>query len=678
MSELAQAYVQVIPTTNGIKGMLTRSMAGEGSAAGKAAGAKLATGLKVAVAAAGIGKVISSAINVGASVEQSVGGIKTIFKGSADIVLANAQKAASTLQISADSYMQQATSFSASLLQSLGNDTKAAATVADMAISDMSDNANKMGTNIQDIQNAYQGFAKQNYTMLDNLKLGYGGTKTEMERLLSEASKISGQKYDISNLADVYNAIHVIQGEMDITGTSSAEAATTLSGSLNAMKASANNFMASLTQGDDISMNQALSSLIKTTNTYFFDNLLPSIGSIFKTLPNAMGQFIQEGVPALITKVKATLTSLGTAMKGSGDVFKRALSGMLDLSNLILANSGGLIKAGLRILQNLAQGIVDALPTLIATVPKIISNFANVINNNAPTVLAAGLRIMKTLAVGIIKAIPTLIKSIPAILKAMWDVFTAMQWESLGASLVKSIKKGITMGFSGLAAAIKAKLSIGIDGAKTMALAKCQAACYAVRNVFANVGKFIAAPFRTALSTVIELVTNIKSAINFASVATNVRMAFTAVKNAITNPIQTAKKLLSAYIKAIKNMFPFNLGKILRLKIPRISVSGGKAPWGIAGKGKTPSFNVTWAAKGGIVDGATLIGAGEAGAEGIVPLTPFWNRLDSTLAAMSQTKGTSGGTVTLILNLDSKTIAQSTIDYVNNQTVMMGTNPLTV
>ena len=193
-----------------------------------------------------------------------------------------------------------------------------------------------------------------------------------------------------------------------------------------------------------------------------------------------------------------------------------------------------------------------------------------------------------------------------------------------------------------------------------------------------NVGKFIAAPFRTALSTVIKLVTNIKSAINFTSVATNVRMAFTAVKNAITNPIQTAKKLLAAYIKAIKNMFPFNLGKILRLKIPRISVSGGKAPWGIAGKGKTPSFNVTWAAKGGIVDGATLIGAGEAGAEGIVPLTPFWNRLDSTLAAMSQTKGTSGGTVTLILNLDSKAIAQSTIDYVNNQTIMMGTNPLTV
>ena len=185
-------------------------------------------------------------------------------------------------------------------------------------------------------------------------------------------------------------------------------------------------------------------------------------------------------------------------------------------------------------------------------------------------------------------------------------------------------------------------------------------------------------PFRTALKTVVSIVSSIKSAINFASVAGKVRAAFTAVKNAITNPIATAKSLLAKYIKLIKNMFPFNLGKILHLKLPHLSVSGGKSPYGIGGKGKLPSFNVSWYKEGGIVDGATLIGAGEAGPEGIVPLAPFWNRMDSTLAAMQNSKGESGGNVTVVLNLDGKTIAQSTIDYVNNQTIMMGTNPLTV
>ncbi len=670
---LAQAYVQVIPSMRGVKGMLSGEMGTEGTAAGKSVGSKLSAALKAAVVAAGIGKAISSSIQEGAKLEQSIGGVETIFgKKDAETIKKNAQNAYKTLQISANTYMEQATSFSAALLQSLDGDTAKAAKAADVAITDMSDNANKMGTNIQDIQNAYQGFAKQNYTMLDNLKLGYGGTKTEMERLLSDASKISGQKYDISNLADVYEAIHVVQKEMGLTGTSAQEAQTTLSGSFNAMKAAAQNFMGNLTLGQNVT--QSMQGLVTTTSTFLFNNLLPAVGRIFQSLPAAMGTFIQQGVPELMTQLTSALTSLGSSMKGSGDIIKNAFKGLLDLSNIVLENSGDLISAGMDMLKNLAHGIAQALPTVIETAPKIISNFANVINNNAPKILATGLSIIKTLAVGIIKAIPTLIANLPQIAKAIWDVFTAIQWMSLGKTIITGIGNGLKS-FGGM---LKTSAKQMMDNMKQSLQQSATSAVNGLKNSFKNAGNYITNPFKVARSNIGGLVSGIKNAISFSSVAGKVRSAFNAVKTAITNPVQTAQNILSGIIKRIKGMFPFNLGRILRLKIPHISVSGGKAPYGIAGKGKLPSFNVAWYKEGGIVDGATLIGAGEAGAEGIVPLTPFWNRLDSTLAAMATTKTENGGTVTLVLNLDSKTIAQSTIDYVNGQTVMMGASPIMV
>ena len=203
-TELAKAYVQIIPSAKGIGGMLQNEVGGETDAAGKSLGGRIGGAIKVAVIAAGIGKAISASISEGAELEQSIGGIETLFKDSAEKVKQNAANAYKTAGMSANEYMQLTTSFSASLLQSLGNDTAKAADVADMAMTDMSDNMNKMGSNMEDIKNAYQGFAKQNYTMLDNLKLGYGGTKTEMERLLADAEKITGVKYDINNLSDVY------------------------------------------------------------------------------------------------------------------------------------------------------------------------------------------------------------------------------------------------------------------------------------------------------------------------------------------------------------------------------------------------------------------------------------------------------------------------------------------
>ena len=200
-TELAKAYVQIIPSARGIKGSLSNELGGEadsaGSSAGKTFGQSMVSVLKSVVIAAGIGKMISSAITEGAALEQSIGGIETLFKDSADKVKQNAENAYRTAGMSANEYMELTTSFSASLLQSVAGDTAKAADIADMAMTDMSDNANKMGTNMEDIKNAYQGFAKQNYTMLDNLKLGYGGTKTEMERRSEEHTSELQSRFDL-------------------------------------------------------------------------------------------------------------------------------------------------------------------------------------------------------------------------------------------------------------------------------------------------------------------------------------------------------------------------------------------------------------------------------------------------------------------------------------------------
>ena len=289
-TEIAQAYVQLIPSARGITGKIQSILNPEASAAGQSAGQSLGSSLvgvmtKV-IAAAGIGKAFSAAISEGAALQQSLGGIETLFKGSADKVKGYANEAYKTTGLSANAYMENVTGFSASLLQSLGGDTNKAAETANMAMIDMSDNANKMGTSMESIQMAYQGFAKQNYTMLDNLKLGYGGTKQEMQRLLADAEKLTGVKYNINNLSDVYSAIHAIQENLDITGTTAKEAASTFSGSFESMKAAAQNVLGKLALGEDIQ--PALDALLESTKTFLVNNLAPMIGNILKQLPKLL------------------------------------------------------------------------------------------------------------------------------------------------------------------------------------------------------------------------------------------------------------------------------------------------------------------------------------------------------------------------------------------------------
>ena len=439
-SDVATAYVQIVPSARGISGGIEQAIGGDAavSSAGASIGGKLAGAIKVAITAAGIGAALGKALTEGAALEQSIGGVETLFKGSASQVTAAADQAFRTAGVSANGYMEQVTSFSATLLQGLGGDTAAAAKYANQAIIQMSDNANKMGTDMSAIQYAYQGFAKDNYTMLDNLKLGYGGTQAEMARLINDSGVLGDSvKVTADTVKDVpfnsiIDAIQVIQNNLGITGTTAEEAATTLSGSFASMQAAASNVMANLTLGRDVG--PALQGLAQTVTTFLAGNLLPAIGNILSAL-----------VPQVIPVGTQMLQSLGAGLaQGVPNFLAQALPMVLQFTETLRTNFGNIVDAGIDLLLNLAQGIANGLPALIEYVPQIITNIAGLINDNAPKLLAAGLKIIVTLGMGLIQAIPTLIANIPQIIQAVVSVFTAFNWISLGSNIITMLKNGIT------------------------------------------------------------------------------------------------------------------------------------------------------------------------------------------------------------------------------------------
>ena len=432
------------------EGKLGKAFSKMGSAA-VAVGKTIAT--RLAVASTAVVAVGKAAISSYADYEQLVGGVETLFDESSATVIANAQNAYKTAGMSANEYMETVTSFSASLLQSLGGDTKAAADKADMAITDMSDNANKMGTSIEMIQNAYNGFAKQNYTMLDNLKLGYGGTKEEMQRLLDDASKLSGIEYDISSYSDIVDAIHIVQNEMGITGTTAKEASETISGSLASAKASWQNLLTGIADG-----NQDVGGLI----TQFFDsivtvadNIVPRIAQVMGTLP----QLITDLVPKLLTKVSelidillpvvvdgavsllnaivqvlpqlvtSILNALPSLISGIEQVFYAIVDALPQLMTVIYEALPVLIPQLVDALVNmivyLATHIVEIIQPLIDNLPEIIIAIVNALMDNLPALIEGAVQ----LVIGIVQAIPqiimALIEALPtviqSILEGLWN-----------------------------------------------------------------------------------------------------------------------------------------------------------------------------------------------------------------------------------------------------------------
>ena len=377
-TNLGKAYVQIMPSAKGISGMISKELNGEVTSAGQQAGNSLMSTIKNAIIAAGIGKLFATSLLEGGKLQQSLGGVETLFKNNAETVKQYANEAYRTTGLSANAYMENVTGFSASLLQSLGGDTAKAAKIANMAMVDLADNSNKMGTSMEMIQNAYQGFAKQNYTMLDNLKLGYGGTKKEMERLLTDAQKLTGVKYDINNLADVYEAIHVIQKELDITGTTAKEASTTLQGSFASMKASFLNLLGKLSLGQDIK--PSLEALAKTTTTFLVGNFLPMVGNILKGLPTLIiGAFsgLAEQLKGILgEKVVAKIQTYLKQVSGAVESFMNVLTGSMSKQEGI-----DLMKA-----LGINEGTADSIVSIADNIRTAFQNIWEAIKNVAAIV----------------------------------------------------------------------------------------------------------------------------------------------------------------------------------------------------------------------------------------------------------------------------------------------------
>lgn len=384
--------------------------------------------------------------------EQLIGGVDTLFKESSAQVQQYANNAYKTAGLSANQYMKTVTSFSASLLQSLGGDTAAAAQKADQAITDMSDNANKLGTDMTSIQDAYQGFAKQNYTMLDNLKLGYGGTEQEMERLLVDAEKFSGIKYDISSYADIVDAIHVVQTEMGITGTTAKEAATTIQGSANAMKSAWSNLLTGMSN-ENLNLDTLVQNVIDSVNT-FADNLIPRLQIMLPRFADGLTQLISDIVPyvgpALETLLPALVQGIGGLASGIVQALPAVVGAISDvvpmLVQQIMVLLPEIIDAGVQIVMALSAGIGNNLPTLIpATVDAIITIAEGLIDHIDELIIAAGV-LMAGLTQGLIESLPRLVVRLPeiigAITRGLSNGIVAMG--EVGVQLVRGLWDGIS------------------------------------------------------------------------------------------------------------------------------------------------------------------------------------------------------------------------------------------
>lgn len=465
-TELGAAYVQIIPSAQGIKGMIQKAMGSEVASSGQEAGTSFMSGFKGAAlkiaAALGIGAAIkagiTAALNEGASLQQSMGGIETLFKDNATQVIKYADEAYKTTGLSANAYMENVTGFSASLLQSLGGDTAKAAEVANMAMIDMADNSNKMGTSMESIQTAYQGFAKQNYTMLDNLKLGYGGTKEEMQRLLRDAEKLTGTKYDINNLNDVYQAIHTIQENLDITGTTAKEASTTFTGSFNAMKAAAHNLLGDLALGEDVE--PALIALADTAKTFFVDNFLPMLWNVVKGVPDILESAFELASAAIGENIGSIMDSVPELLQMGSDmvmgIYNSALEAIPELLNIVSDIVNGLVEsfmqnwpsifqAGIDFVFQLIDGLVQAAPGILQAGIDLISSLLQTIYSNAPQYISAGFEVVTNLISGILQRIPGLVDTginmITNLVTTIWN--NLPQILNAGVQIISSLIKGL-------------------------------------------------------------------------------------------------------------------------------------------------------------------------------------------------------------------------------------------
>ena len=418
---LEELVVKISGETSGLQSAMGSAI----SAVGKFSAAAVAAG------ATAVAALTKSAVESYADYEQLVGGVETLFKDSAGIVQEYAANAFQTAGLSANDYMETVTGFSASLLQSVGGDTEEAARIADQAITDMADNANKMGSSMESIQNAYQGFAKQNYTMLDNLKLGYGGTKQEMERLLADAEKLSGVHYDISNLNDVYEAIHVVQGELGITGTTAEEASTTIQGSAAAMKAAWQNMLTGIAD-ENADFDGLINNLVESVAT-FGENILPRIETALSgvgKLISGLAPIIVEALPGLVENVlpgfiDAIMEVVNSIVEAIPEVIPVLIQALVDivmqLIECLAENLPTIIEAVIQGLEQIMNSLAENLPTIISGITQMLLQVIEVIISNAPQFLEAFLNLLLSFAQAELQALPQIIAELPTLINGIID-----------------------------------------------------------------------------------------------------------------------------------------------------------------------------------------------------------------------------------------------------------------
>ena len=494
-SQVATAYVQIIPSAQGIGGGIAQALGGDAAAtsAGQSFGGKLVGAIKGVIAAAGIGTALSKAITEGAALEQSIGGVEALFGDAASQVIAAADNAFATAGLSANAYMETVTGFSARLLQGLGGDTQAAAALADTAVTDMADNANKMGTSMETITQTYQSLARGNYEMLDNLKLGYGGTQAEMARLINDSGVLgdtmvaTAENVNSIGFDKMIEAIHAVQVEMEITGTAADEGVKTISGSLNALKASFSNVLANLTLGRDLG--PSLNALATTLTTFLTGNLLPAVWNILSALPGALVTFVSTlgpqlltGMQELVSQITSGMTTSLPQMVQSGaqmvtsaiQGFSQQFPGLLDSGmqavhsvidgivqmvpsvaqsavevvsaflDMIVQNLPEILSAGADILQSVVEGIGQSTPYIWQAAVELLQNFLSTIVQNLPEIIAAGFDIVVSLIEGLGNALPNLITAAGDIWHTIWDTITSIDWLQLGVDIVKGLINGLT------------------------------------------------------------------------------------------------------------------------------------------------------------------------------------------------------------------------------------------
>lgn len=582
--------------------------------------------------------------SIGQTVEQARGKYDQLIQAQTE-VMNNAKVAYKTAGMSANDYMNTITSFAAALKQSTANETEAAK-VANQTVIDMADNANKMGTNMEDIQNAYQGFSKQNYTMLDNLKLGYSGTKSEMERLLQDAEKLTGIHYDINNLSDVYNAIHEIQKNLGITGTTAKEAMKTIDGAMKMTKASWDNLLTGLADPKQ-AVGPLISEFAKSLGI-LAKNVTPKIKEVFNALPNALIQITPQlmnmiidlapplilaainlvagligALPGIISPIFSQLSSLiGSGMidkigqsisSNMPTLISKGLDMLLQFSQAVLTYLPVLVGMGMKLIFYLVQGLMSALPTLISKVPTIIANLADAFSNSAQTIFAWGVKIIAEIIKGLVMSIPSLIANIPKIIYAIFAVWNAINWWNLGKGLINGIKNGITSMGGSLTSTAK-NLFESLKNS--------------VSNIFNNIKKVIESPIFGAKTKVLAIIGELQNGVRvgFNFIKSHASSVWNGIKNAIMSPMSTAANFVKAIINKIKGFFNFRISWP-HIPLPHFNIKPNGWNVGDLLKGKIPSLGIKWYAQAMdnpmILDAPTIfgmsngqmLGAGEAGAE---------------------------------------------------------------